>query len=44
MSVRDFIKGVWQFCSYLFVPQWEEIDVRSQRDEVRFNGVRTIKK
>ena len=22
MSVKGFINGVWQFCSYLFVPQW----------------------
>jgi len=22
MSVKGFFNSVWQFCSYLFVPQW----------------------
>ena len=21
-KIRDLVKGVWEFCSYLFVPQW----------------------
>ncbi len=24
-SIRSLAKGVWQFCSYLFVPQWGKI-------------------
>lgn len=22
MSVKGFLKGLWQFCEYLFVPRW----------------------
>ncbi len=22
MTFKSFIKGVWEFCSFVFVPQW----------------------
>ena len=22
IKVKEIVKGVWAFCSYLFVPQW----------------------
>ncbi len=22
MTIKGFLKGIWQFCSYLFWPQW----------------------
>ena len=22
MTIKGFFRGIWQFCTYLFVPQW----------------------
>jgi len=33
--IKEIVKGVWAFCSYLFVPQWEASDVRSKMYDVR---------
>ena len=30
MLMRVFLKGVWQFCSYLFWPQWDIVIVIDQ--------------
>ena len=24
VKIREIVKGVWAFCSYLFVPRWGE--------------------
>lgn len=31
-KLKSILKGIWAFCSYLFVPQWEryrEMEVRN---------------
>lgn len=25
--MKRFLKGVWQFCSYIFIPQWNKTEI-----------------
>lgn len=42
LTIRNILRGVWQFCSYVFIPQWgkkpheEEVgDEPRKEDETR---------
>ena len=37
IRIKEIVKGVWAFCSYLFVPQWGR---RNSRDRIAVKGTK----